>query len=444
MTLTALDIQGAAGVDPILVVASESSRSQISRFLSERYPSLRVVSEPTVLAGIAEAASGFHRAVLVEVDDATADLAAALAGIRRACGGATRLLACCHPEQEHAGMRAVSHGADDYLVLPLDGEEFDRALGVLSPEVASSLGGASTAVGPSQVDSLERVTKIFDLLQAEPTRLLHALADFALESVPARGLSIVVDGTVHHVGEAVARPVLTAPIEAGGALTGQLLLGEPSGRAYEAADMDLLKMLAGLMGRAIAYSAQMRRYQSMAMTDACTELPNRRYLNARLDEILATSASHRYPVSLLLFDVDDFKSYNDAYGHSVGDQILRGMGTLFRRQCRQHDIVARFGGDEFAVVFWDPAGPRIPGSRHPDCAMDVLDRVQTSLREESSLYFGSEMHGRLTISGGLATYPWDATTRDSLIDRADEALLEAKRAGKNRVIAIGARSGDEA
>jgi diguanylate cyclase (GGDEF)-like protein len=100
-------------------------------------------------------------------------------------------------------------------------------------------------------------------------------------------------------------------------------------------------------------------------------------------------------------------------------------------------VVARFGGDEFAVIFWDPEGPRMAGSRHPESALDVLDRVKEALRSHKFPMLGADGVGELTISGGLATYPWDGITSGELILKADEALMAAKQAGKNRIFLIG-------
>ena len=116
-------------------------------------------------------------------------------------------------------------------------------------------------------------------------------------------------------------------------------------------------------------------------------------------------------------------------------------GRLFQEHCREQDVVGRYGGDEFAVVFWDPEGPRVAGSKHPEGALAVLQRFTEALRSQRFPLLGPSGVGRLTISGGLATYPWDATSREELFKKADDALLAAKRAGKNRIFLIGDAAG---
>ena len=138
-----------------------------------------------------------------------------------------------------------------------------------------------------------------------------------------------------------------------------------------------------------------------------------------------------------MFDVDDFKSYNVTYGHAAGDEIIRHIGCLFKSHCREHDVVTRYGGDEFLVIFWDADEPRVAGSSHPTDALTVLSRFKEALRERPCEGLGDDIRGRITISGGLASFPWDASSSRELIDRADQAMLMAKKAGKNQVLVFG-------
>src|SRR5436190_7275030 len=126
--------------------------------------------------------------------------------------------------------------------------------------------------------------------------------------------------------------------------------------------------------------------QQLAITDELTGLFNGRYFKHFLSKIIEKARTLRFSVTLLLFDIDNFKSYNDQYGHCVGDEILRQTAALMRRCCREHDKVCRISGDEFAVIFWEKEGPRQPRetapqppSRVPSSVRAVCERFRRSI-----------------------------------------------------------------
>ncbi|MHC4762062.1 MAG: GGDEF domain-containing protein, partial [Planctomycetota bacterium] len=151
-------------------------------------------------------------------------------------------------------------------------------------------------------------------------------------------------------------------------------------------------------------------------------------------------------VTLLVFDIDNFKHYNDVYSHSAGDEILKQAAVLMQRSCRGHDVVGRIGGDEFAVIFWDDpkrkTGPsederRSAQADHPKEAIFIAKRFRRELNKAELPLLGEEGKGVLAISGGLASFPRDGLTIQQLFGQADKALLDAKRSGKNRIYLVG-------
>ena len=267
--------------------------------------------------------------------------------------------------------------------------------------------------------------------------MLERFAALVQDAMGAEGARVVVEGSVASSGSVREQPVLSAPISGDVKTIGYVAVGRRREGTYRPQHVALLSRLGSLLSGMVGTGAMIRKWRRLALTDELTGLPNRRQLLDRLSFILSEAGRRRQPVTLLLFDVDDFKSYNDEFGHAAGDEILRVTSRLFVEHCREDDIVARVGGDEFAVVFWDPQGPRVAGSQHPDCALDVLQRIREGLASQKVSMVGPTGQGRLTISGGLATFPWDARDRDDLVRVADQALLSAKRAGKDRIFLIG-------
>jgi len=190
---------------------------------------------------------------------------------------------------------------------------------------------------------------------------------------------------------------------------------------------------AAWMGRWLALNDQMRQLEHLALMDELTGAWNRRYFNRFLERILEQAQHDRSQVTVLVFDIDDFKVYNDRYGHAAGDEILRESARLMRSFVREHDVVARIGGDEFAVIFWDAEEKRRPHSEHPQIMRNAAQRFQRAIHEHRFPKLLDEAPGTLTISGGLASFPWDGRTPDELLERADAMAMQSKRQGKNAI-----------
>ncbi|MEZ6233147.1 MAG: GGDEF domain-containing protein, partial [Phycisphaerales bacterium] len=178
---------------------------------------------------------------------------------------------------------------------------------------------------------------------------------------------------------------------------------------------------------------QHRDLRDAAYRDPLTGAWNRRYFDRFFDAALAKSRDGRHNLTLLVFDIDDFKVYNDRYGHGAGDEILIETVRLLQSVVRPTDRVCRIGGDEFAVVFYEPTGPRETGSRHPTSFFAISKRFQQQIWDHRFPKLGPQAPGTLTISGGLATYPWDGVTTQQLLERADRLALDSKRLGKNAI-----------
>jgi two-component system cell cycle response regulator len=206
-----------------------------------------------------------------------------------------------------------------------------------------------------------------------------------------------------------------------------------------------LASFAKLLSKITSLQDTHNRLQKLAITDELTGLYNGRYFRHYLNRIIEKARMLRFPVTLLLFDIDNFKRYNDQFGHGVGDEILKQTAAAMKRCVRDHDLIARISGDEFAVVFWEKEGPRQPREpnagqpgRPPQTPVEILERFRRLLATQSFHGLGPAGQGTLTISGGLAVYPYDAQSAADLIISADQALMfKAKQSGKNSIYLVG-------
>jgi len=181
----------------------------------------------------------------------------------------------------------------------------------------------------------------------------------------------------------------------------------------------MLHALARSKDRYAAVLLEAARLHDLAYTDTLTSLPNRRELEERLEFTAAAANELKQPLSVVFFDLDDFKSVNDAHGHAVGDDVLTQVGEVLQTLLRSEDTFGRWGGEEYLVV-----APRTSHVR----ARELAERLRLGMEAHEF------MHGiRVTASFGVATSEGEADAR-TLLSQADERLYRAKHAGRNRVV----------
>ncbi|MFP2770227.1 diguanylate cyclase [Oceanisphaera sp. KMM 10153] len=180
-------------------------------------------------------------------------------------------------------------------------------------------------------------------------------------------------------------------------------------------------LLVAVIGTSLFWARRLRalnrQLELMAQTDSLTHLPNRHGLNATLEKDLQRAMRYHYPLAVIMIDIDHFKQVNDQHGHLIGDKVLIRFGELLKMHLREADSICRWGGEEFLILCFDTD---LEHSRQ------LAERLLTGIREHR---FPGQEH--ITASAGLAALE-PADTLDTLVQRADEALYEAKHNGRDQ------------
>jgi two-component system, cell cycle response regulator len=216
-----------------------------------------------------------------------------------------------------------------------------------------------------------------------------------------------------------ARNVVIVPLSAEGHAIGAVVAehGMRRGSRIERRVVSMAERFASHGALALRNAWLLERVQELAATDALTGVANRYSFQQALEGELERAARATEDVSLAMLDIDRFKRLNDAHGHQVGDEVLRRVSAILSEHCRKYDMVARYGGEEFAIIL--PATGRAE-------TRAIIDRLRRQIEAVTR-------DPKVTISGGVASFPTDAVTVDDLVAAADEALYESKRGGRNRV-----------
>ena len=223
---------------------------------------------------------------------------------------------------------------------------------------------------------------------------------------------------------------ISYPIIIGGRRVGVLnVTDKAGGGVYDEIDLRLLEMLAPQMALALdraEWHQKATQFQLLSITDPLTGLLNRRYLEERLSEELERSKRHRFAVSFLMVDIDDFKNYNDRNGHQAGDLALEMTAQTLKSALRATDVAARYGGEEFSIL--------LPQTNQSE-ALVIADRIRRRVERTQYPHGKTQPLGSVTVSIGVSSFGPDLDTPASVIHAADQALYVAKGRGKNCVYA---------
>lgn len=282
---------------------------------------------------------------------------------------------------------------------------FDEKAGALVAKAAT--GSRADFIKTEQTDLGRRVAK--NVLKGGKVVVVPDVGKISLPAAPAEWLY-------------KSSSFISYPIAIGNRKIGVLNLTDPAdGESYNDADVKLLDAvmpsLAVMIDRA-NLKLQAGEFRQLSVTDALTGLLNRRYLEERLTEEIKRSNRHGFPMSFLMIDVDEFKSYNDGFGHPEGDKALQIVSACLKETLRGADVAARYGGEEFSILL-----PQTNGLEAEVIAERVRERVEMT----------AFPNRQVTVSIGIASCSLSLNSPKDLIAAADKALYEAKRKGRNNV-----------
>lgn len=213
------------------------------------------------------------------------------------------------------------------------------------------------------------------------------------------------------------RSWLGAPLLHKDEVIGVITLDRSEVNAFSPEETKIAMAFANHVAIALENARLYERAQRQATTDGLTHLYNSRHFYMRLEEELERSRRYDHSCSVIILDLDNFKRYNDRYGHLAGDDLLRELADILENTVRETDVLARYGGEEFTIILPETSAEH---------AYLLAERLRETIRVHEFVVRDAQQVGRITISAGVATHPENATEPEALVQAADMALLRAK------------------
>lgn len=220
------------------------------------------------------------------------------------------------------------------------------------------------------------------------------------------------------------RSLVCVPLVFQERIVGILYLDDFVPRKFDPTKLNLLSILASFAAMSISNATLHRRTKMMSITDLLTGLYNHRHFKQYFKQEVMRAKRYQKPLSLIMLDIDDFKSFNDRFGHAVGDRVLSALGEIIQRAIRGVDIAFRYGGEEFIVI--------LPETMLASAIL-AAERLRACVASGSSQILKELAVNGVTVSVGVASYPENADSADELFHIVDQLLYRAKREGKNKV-----------
>lgn len=242
-------------------------------------------------------------------------------------------------------------------------------------------------------------------------------------AVDENSVQVIFDNSVGDIGINAAKNMLYVPMMVTGRLIGFLYAISENTFTNEESARNYLHIISNLAAPVIENAYLHLRTEIMARTDGLTEINNHRSFQEHLERELKRAIRHKRPLSLAMLDIDDFKKVNDAYGHQTGDEILRSMTALIKKEIRATDIFSRYGGEEFTIIFPESSAGGVG---------DMVERIRELVSE--NVFDAGKNKIKITISIGVSCFDGGGSiAKDELIWKADSAMYKAKADGKNCV-----------